>query len=277
MITQIVDYTAEVHVAYEVDVVVSPLCRAPPPAPRVEAWATLGKLFKELYGVSVAEHLLDQAALGLERVDPVLLFAQLPLGVMHMARLMPYGRDIAQCTSAWPDPATAAVAVISNGVSSIAVDLRLWQGDPRPFLRYAVAKGVKTQLILTKPLDLPSDVIFHSSVPPYVRERYVRAPGDLSAMGRTVALKAVALAAHAHDEQSPAFKEALARVAEVLDIDSEIFAELVEQGVVSHGFFLDLAQPSQLAYLVKWGLVERVAGGWSASAKLIYLYGLLRG
>ena len=37
MITQIVDYTAEVHVAYEVDVVVSPLCRAPPPTPRIEA------------------------------------------------------------------------------------------------------------------------------------------------------------------------------------------------------------------------------------------------
>jgi len=46
---------------------------------------------------------------------------------------------------------------------------------------------------------------------------------------------------------------------------------------VSHGFLLDLAQPSQLAYLVKWGLVERVAGGWGPSAKLIYLYGLLKG
>jgi len=277
VITQIVDYTAEVHVAYEVDVVVSPLCRAPPPTPHVEAWAVLGELFRDLYGVGVAEYLADQAALGLERVDPVLLFAQLPLGVMHTARLMPYGHDTAQCTSAWPDPATAAVAVVSNGASSIAVDLRLWQGDPRPLLRYAAAKGAKTQLILTKPLDLPGDVVFHSSVPPYARERYVRAPGDLSATGRTVTLKAVAPTDRSHEEQSHAFKEALARVAEVLDLGEEVFADLVEQGVVSHGFLLDLAQPSQLAYLVKWGLVERVAGGWGASAKLIYLYGLLRG
>jgi hypothetical protein len=45
---------------------------------------------------------------------------------------------------------------------------------------------------------------------------------------------------------------------------------------VSHNYLMDFLSPWQLGYLVKWDLVRQMPGGWSATPKLIFLYGLYR-
>ena len=115
--------------------------------------------------------LQDQRDLGLDVVDPVLLFGQLPLESAWTARLMPHGSGIYKCVASRPDPITAAVAVLSHKPGPVAVDLRY--GGVKYVnivVSYAEEVGVELQLIVTKPLDIGGVVVFHASSPPYVRE-----------------------------------------------------------------------------------------------------------
>ncbi|MEZ0318694.1 MAG: hypothetical protein ABWK05_01695 [Pyrobaculum sp.] len=270
---QIVDYDEMPHVLYDVDVVVSPRCRAPPPAPSLDAAFVLAKIFKKLYGASLYTWLADQKDLGLSYVDPVLLYAQLPLEESWAARVVPHGGALYKCVLSWPDPVTAAVAVASRGARSLAVDARHWRIGLEILAEYAEAMGVDLQLVVTEPLSLPGDVVFHSSVPPHLRERFIKAPGDVSIRRGDVELKGVEIS-NEGEWKEPDFAEALGRALKLLNVDASLVADLIEAHVLSHKYVVDLIDEWQFGYLVKWGLVRAAPAGWAPTPKLIYLYGL---
>jgi hypothetical protein len=274
---QIVDYSEVPHVLGQVAVVVAPRCRAPPPAPRLASLPHLAQALRQIYGVQITPALQDQRDLGLDVVDPVLLFGQLPLESAWIARLMPHGNGIYKCVAAQPDPITAAVAVLSHKPGPVAVDLRY--GGVKYVdivVRYAEEVGVELQLIVSKPLDVGGEVVFHASTPPYIREKYIKAPGDVSVKRGGVALGEAPLDSRPADGEEPPFHKALERVAEVLGLSIDVLGDLVAQGVVSHSYLMDFVSAWQLGYLAKWDLVRQVPGGWSATPKLIFLYGLYR-
>jgi hypothetical protein len=274
---QIVDYSEVPHVLGQVAAVVTPRCRAPPPAPHLGSVSHLAQALRRVYGVQIMPALQDQRDLGLDVVDPVLLFGQLPLESAWTARLMPHGNGIYKCVASWPDPITAAVAVLSHKPGPVAVDLRY--GGVKYVnivVSYAEEVGVELQLIVTKPLDVGGEVVFHASTPPYVREKYIKAPGDVSVKRGGVALGEAPLDSRPADGEEPPFHKALERVAEVLGLSLDVLGDLVTQGVVSHSYLMDFVSAWQLGYLAKWDLVRQVPGGWSATPKLIFLYGLYR-
>jgi len=274
---QIVDYSEVPHVLGQVAAVVTPRCRAPPPAPHLGSVSHLAQALRRVHGVQIMPALQDQRDLGLDVVDPVLLFGQLPLESAWTARLMPHGSGIYKCVAARPDPITAAVAVLSHKPGPVAVDLRY--GDVKYvniIVSYAEEVGVELQLVVTKPLDIGGEVVFHTSTPPYVREKYIKTPGNVSVKRGEVALGEAPLDSRPADEEKPPFHKALERLAEVLGLSLDVFGDLVTQGVVSHSYLMDFVSAWQLGYLAKWDLVRQVPGGWSATPKLIFLYGLYR-
>lgn len=275
---QIVDHSETPHVLGEVDVLVAPRCGAPPPAPRLASAPHLARAIRQIHGPQILPALQDQRDLGLEAADPVLLFGQLQLDAAWAARLMPHGDVPRRCAAPRPDPITAAVAVLSHRPRSIAVDLRL--GYARYVYiaaDYAEVVGAELQVIATRPLDLPGEVVFHASTPPYIKERYVKAPGDVSVRRGEVSLREAPLEGPAVQVYEPHFHKALERVAEVLGVGLDVFEDLAAHGVVSHNYLMDFLSQWQLGYLVKWDLVRQMPGGWSATPKLIFLYGLYRG
>lgn len=272
-VLQIVDYDETPHVLYDVDVVVSPRCRAPPPAPSLEAAFVLAKAFRRLHGVSLYPWLADQKDLGLSHVDPVLLYAQMPLEESWAARAVPHGGAVYKCVSSWPDPVTAAVAAASRGARSMAVDARHWRTGLEILAEYAEARGVRLQLIVAEPLPIPGDVVFHSSTPLHLREKFVKTPGDVSIKRGDVELRGVDLT-YEGEWGEPDFSQALGRALELLNVDVGLVADLIEAHVLSHKYVADLVDEWQLGYLVKWGLLRAEPAGWSPSPKLIYLYGL---
>ncbi len=278
MPTQIVDHSETPHILGEVDVLVAPRCGASPPAPRLVSGLHIARAIRQIHGPQILPALQDQRNLGLETADPVLLFGQLSLDVAWVARLMPHGDGLRRCVAPRPDPITAAVAVLSHRPGSVAVDLRFgYARFVHIVADYAEEVGAVFQAVVTEPLDLPGEVVFHISTPPYIRERYVKATGNVSVRRGEVTLQVAQLEDSAVGVDEPPFHKALERVAEVLGVDTDVFDDLTAQGVVSHGYLMDFLSPWQLGYLVKWDLVRQVPGGWSATPKLLLLYGLLRG
>ena len=277
MPTQIVDHSDAPHAFGEVDVLVAPRCGAPPPAPRLASASHLARAIRQIHGPQILPALQDQRDLGLEAADPVLLFGQLSLDAAWVARLVPHGDGLRRCVAPRPDPITAAVAVLSHRLGSVAVDLRFgYARFVHIVADYAEEVGAVLQVIVTEPLDLPGEVMFHISTPPYIRERYVKATGNVSVRRGEVILQVAQLEGSAVGVDEAPFRKALERVAEVLGMDTDVFEDLAVQGVVSHGYLMDFVSPWQLGYLIKWGLVRQVPGGWAVTSKLIYLYGLLR-
>ena len=241
---QIVDYSEVPHVLGQVAAVVTPRCRAPPPAPHLGSVSHLAQALRRVHGVQIMPALQDQRDLRLDVVDPVLLFGQLPLESAWTARLMPHGNGIYKCIASWPDPITAAVAVLSHKPGPVAVDLRY--GDVKYVnivVSYAEEVGVELQLIVTKPLDVGGEVVFHASTPPYVKERYVKAPGDVSVRSGEVSMREAPLEDLAVQVYEPHFHKALERVAEVLGVGLDMFEDLAAHGVVSHNYLMDFLSP----------------------------------
>ncbi|MGC9131780.1 MAG: hypothetical protein ACP5H5_09385 [Pyrobaculum sp.] len=278
MVTQIVDHSEALHTLGEVSTVVSPRCGCPPPAPRLASFRHLAAAVRRIYGVEIYSALVDQLDLGLQILDPVLLQGQLTLEASWIARLMPAGEAVARCVAPDPDPVTAAIAVVSAGARSVAVDLRLGYTKYVDVLaQYAEHAGSELQIVVSAPLRLPGDLVFHSSAPPHVRERYVKAVGDVSVRRGAVQLVDVSPGGGVCEGAGVDYTKTLERVAELLGLDMGLFDDLVAQGVLSHGYVLDHATPWQLGYLAKWQLARQVPGGWSATHKLVYLHGLYRG
>ncbi|ACB39581.1 hypothetical protein [Pyrobaculum neutrophilum] len=275
---QIVDHTTGVHTLGEIDALISPACGSPPPAPRRISFTAVAKAVRSIYGVDIRPALEDQADLGLERLDPVLLYGQLPLEHAWIAKALPHCSVAASCAAPRPDPVTAALSLMSHGVGKIAVDLR--GGFERYGVlvaQHAAELGAEVQLIVAVPLRLHGDLVFHSSVPPHLRERYIRAAGDVSVQRGPVELREWRPQATTHAEcEKPRFTDALAKIAEILGVGEGVLEDLAAQSVLSHSYVLDLLTPLQLGYLAKWGLVRQLPGGWGATPKFLYLYGLYR-
>lgn len=278
MVTQIVDHGEVLHTLGEISLMVSPRCRCPPPAPRPGSFRHLAVAVRRIYGIQIYSALIDQLDLGLQMLDSVLLQGQLPLEISWIARLMPSGKAMARCIAPDPDPITAAIAVISAGARSVAVDLRFGYANYVDVLaQYAEHSGTELQIIVSAPLSLPGDLVFHSSAPPHVRERYIKAAGDVSVRRGAVQLVDVSLGGEVCERTSNDYTKTLERVAASLGLDMGLFDDLVTQGVLSHSYVLDLATSWQLGYLAKWELARQVPGGWSATHKLMYLHGLYHG
>ncbi|ABL88771.1 conserved hypothetical protein [Pyrobaculum islandicum DSM 4184] len=276
MILQIVDYSESIHTLGDVRAIVSPRCKNPPPSPRLSSFCILAKAVKRIYGVEIFGALQDQIDLGLDVLDNVLLFGQLPLEDMWLARILPYGVAAGSCFTPRPDPIVATLAVLSVGIAPVAVDLRYGYGEYAHFLaERAEELGAEVQLIVVKPLELPGDIIFHSSAPPYLRERYIKTPGDVSIRRGEITLSKATVEENSTPTE-PRFWDALKRVGEILNLDIDFFEDLASQSVLSHSYILDHITTWQLGYLAKWGFIKQVPGGWSSTPKLLYLYGLYR-
>ncbi|WP_148683099.1 hypothetical protein [Pyrobaculum ferrireducens] len=277
MVLQVVDHSGGLHALGEVAALVSPKCRCQPPTPLPHSYYYLAKSIRQIHGVDITDALLDQLDLGLPYLDSLLLYSQLPLGDSWIAKLMPSGEGAAKCVAPWPDPITAAIALASTGVGSLAVDLRFgYERYAHLIAEYAESVGAELQLLVTRPLNLPGDVVFHSSVPPYLRERYIKAVGDVSISKGAVQLGSIGLGEETCSSQQRDFAKALERVAMVLGLDMGIFDDLVSQGVLSQSYLQDFADPRQLGYLVKWDIIRQTPGGWLPTPKLVYLYGLYK-
>ncbi|AAL63554.1 hypothetical protein PAE1548 [Pyrobaculum aerophilum str. IM2] len=277
-VVQIIDYSMGVNTLGETSSVISPMCKCPPPAPRLSSYLHLARALMEIYGVNVLGALIDQADLGLTEVDAVLLFVQIPLEKSWAARLIPQGQGGAKCVAPFPDPVIAAISLMSTGVESVAVDLRFGYQKYAPIIvNYALLTGAEVQILTTRPADLPGEIIFHSSAPPFVREKYVKAVGDVSVTKGEVRLTPVSPSDDDCRAEPPDYTKALLRVVDVLGLDINLVEDLASQGVLSHGYVQDFASPWQIGYLVKWDLIRQAPGGWSATHKLLYLYGLYRG
>lgn len=278
MSAQIVDYSEEAHVVEEAAAVVSPRCRCRPPSPHADAFPYIARAVKEMYGVDVGNALSDQVDLGLRRLDVVLLHGQLPLHGSWLAKLLPHSQKTARCVAPVPDPVTAALSILSAGAGNVVVDMRYGYAKYADIIaEYAAATNAKLQLLVTKPLALPGDVIFHSSTPPYLKERYVKAAGEVSISRGSVRLKPLSYIDEDCDVSAPDFAKTLERVAQVLDLDMGLLDHVVSQPAVSHTYLQEFATTWQIGYLAKWDLIRQVPGGWTAAPKLIYLYGLARG
>lgn len=274
---QIIDYSHKPHFFREVAAAVSPICNTPPPAPKLSAAYYLNKALREQYRVDFGGYLQDQVDLGLEELDVVLLAGQAPLEASWLARSLPYCPAVYKCAAPEPDPVVAAIALASRGLSPLLVDLRY--GTPRSveaLVEYAARRGVELQLVVTRPLDLPGELILHRSTPPYVKEKFAMAAGDISTARGPVELREIDLPGEEATCGRPSYHLALARVAEVLSIDIEFLEELAGGGIVGNDYIFDYLDHWQVGYLHKWGLLNRADGGWAASPKLIYLYGLYR-
>ncbi|MEM4493477.1 MAG: hypothetical protein QXJ71_06930 [Pyrobaculum sp.] len=278
MSIQIVDYSEEAHVVEEAAVVVSPRCKCKPPSPHADAFPYIARATREIYGVDISSALSDQLDLGLRRLDVVLLHGQLPLGDSWLARLLPNSQETARCVAPMPDPITAALSILSAGVGNVVVDMRYGYAKYTDIIaEYATATNAKLQLLVTKPLALPGDVIFHSSTPPYLKERYVKAAGEVSITRGFVRLKPLSYIDEDCDISAPDFAKTLERVAQVLDLDMGLLDHVVSQPAVSHTYLQEFATTWQIGYLAKWDLIRQAPGGWTATSKLMYLYGLARG
>ncbi|MFP3292360.1 MAG: hypothetical protein RXO30_07855 [Thermoproteus sp.] len=276
MLSIVIDRGADIVLTRDVEVVVSPLCGGQPPplklsSPSLELFA---KAVRAALGVDVAQYLVDQRVLGLAEMDPVLLLGQLPLERSHLAFMLPYRGAATGCISAYPTPAVAAIAALSNSPASAAVDFRWDLSGLFETMDLAVRLGVDLQVIVPRPVEAPGRIYLTDSVPGHVRRRLVGAfKGNVGPGG---------------EEYTPVVKKpsggrwndveywrAAERVAEALGIRREGLEEIAELGFLAYRTVLDLGMgPGQLGYLVKWGLLEPIAGGFRAGAKLLYLISL---
>ncbi|MFB6489815.1 MAG: hypothetical protein TU35_000975 [Thermoproteus sp. AZ2] len=268
----IIDRGAGIPLLRPVDVVVSPLCKGQPPQLALEP--RIIRAFSVAVGEpAAADALFDQKALGLKYMDPVLLLAQLPLG-SPLAMLLPYVGKPAKCISAMPGVAPAAIAALSNGVRSIALDAR-WGYAKGLGVAAALAEslGVEVQLIAPT-ATLPGSIYVRSNVPAAVRRGLVGvAPGDVGPGGEQ--FSPIFADLEGGEWEEPDYSQALERVAAVLGIKPEALSDVVELGALAYKTALDLFTARQLGYLTKWGLLEPIAGGFRASAKLLYLAALI--
>ncbi|MEZ0247684.1 MAG: hypothetical protein ABWJ97_00290 [Thermoproteus sp.] len=275
-ISIIIDRSSELVLVRSPEVVVSPLCGGQPPPLRLK------KPFIELfsralwrtYGVKALGHLADQAALGLSEMDPVLFLGQLSLEDSYAAFLLPYRGEKAECISAYPTPALAALAVLSSEPRSIAVDFRWNTTGMAEVLEAAAHIGADLQIITSSPPDAPGVVYVSDSVPSYVRRRLVGSfRGHVDAQGRR--FEPVLLRPTGGKWAEVDYKRALERVAEALGLRLESLEEISELGFLAYKTLFDLGiNAGQLGYLAKWGLLEPIAGGFRAGGKLLYLMAL---
>ncbi|MEL9991820.1 MAG: hypothetical protein QXP98_05450 [Thermoproteus sp.] len=272
----IIDRSSEMVLVKNTEVVISPLCRSQPPPlslkrPFVELFS---RALWRTYGVRVLGHLADQMALGLSEMDPVLLLGQLPLEDSHVAFLLPYKGEKAECISAYPTPALAALAALSLGLNSIAVDFRWNATGMAEVMEAAAHVGADLQIITSSPPDVPGAVYVSESVPSYIRRRLVGSfKGHVDTWGRRFEPVFVRPAEGKWTEVD--FRRALERVAEVLGLKLESLEEISELGFLAYKTLFDLGiNAAQLGYLAKWGLLEPIAGGFRAGGKLLYLMAL---
>lgn len=275
MAVQIVHGAPTLALVEEADAVVSPLCRGQPPLPRLDspaAWALLQALDMDLLGGAAAE----QRELGLRLLDPLLLRVQLPAGRAHLAEALAYGSELkARCVAAVPSPVLPALAALSRGVRSLAVDLR-FHPDARGvglLAAAAAAEGVGLQLLVNVPLELPGEVVVAETALPHVRRRYVEAAGTRTSAGSSVSLRHLQQPA-AVEWETYDFRRALGRALEVLRLDPDVVAELVDAGQLSYRALAEMATPEQVGRLASWSLIRRTSTGWRATAKLMTLWGL---
>lgn len=276
MVSIIVDRSARIVLVKDAEVVVSPLCGGRPPALRLRRpFAELfGKAMRSVYGVDITPYLIDQRILGLSEMDPVLLLGQLPLESAHLAYLLPYEGSPSNCVSAYPAPSLAAIATISASPKSIAIDFRWDLRGLTEAVDAAVRVGVELEILVSEPVDIPGALYITDSVPGYVRRRVIGSlRGNVDQRGEE--FEPVILQPSGTPWEEVDYGRALDRVAEVLGIRRESLEEAAELGFLAHRTILDLGiRPGQLGYLTKWGLLEPIAGGFRASAKLLYLLSL---
>lgn len=272
----ILDRSSRLVLAKDADVVVSPLCGGQPPALRLERpFAELfGKAARSVYGIDITPYLIDQRALGLSEMDPVLLLAQLPLEDAHLAYLLPYRGSPSSCISAYPTPSLAAIAAMSAAPKSIAVDFRWDSRGLAETADAAIRAGVNLQILTSELVNVPGLVYVTDSVPGYVRRRIAGAlRGNVDQRGEEFVPVERQPSGTPWEEVD--YGRALDRVAEVLGIRREGLEEVAELGYLAYRTVLDLGiKPRQLGYLAKWGLLEPVAGGFRVGVKLLYLLSL---
>lgn len=234
----IVDRGTDIPLLRDVAAAVSPLCRGQPPPLRLEARfiAAFSRAFKAVHGVDLTAHLVEQMALGLREMDPVLLLAQLPVEEARAALLLPYAGDPARCIEAFPDPASSAIAALSSGATSIAVDGR-WNANVEALAALAslaAATGVGVQLILSRPLlELPGRIYMRSNVPASVKRATIGPlPGDVDQEGRP--FEPILASVEERAWRPVAYSGALRRAAEVLGVKDEAFDELIELGYIAY-------------------------------------------
>lgn len=273
----VIDRGSEIRLVEDVEVVVSPLCRGQPPPLKLDrpAMEFFDEVVHDIYGERILPHLIDQKILGLDEMDPRLLLAQLPLKSSYIAFLLPYVGRAGRCINAYPTAALASLAVLSRGVRSLAVDVRWDDRGIAKVSQMAMQIGAKLQLIAARPLDLPGEIFVTEKVPFYLRRRIVGlARGDVDGAGRQFA----PLIVRPQEEgtwEPVDYGLVLDKIAEVLGLRESVFNELVELGHVAYRSVVDLGvRPWQLSYLLKWDLLEPIAGGFRVGRKLLYLISL---
>lgn len=275
MALQIVHGAPSIVLAEEAEAVVSPLCRGQPPLPRLDgpaSWALLQAL-EGVAGWAAAE----QRQLGLRLLDPLLLRVQLPSRLAHLAEALAYGGQVRErCLAAVPDPVVPALAALSRGARSLAVDLRFHQDRRGAGLLAAAAasEGVRLQLLVNAPMELPGEVVVAETAHLHVRRRHMEAGGTRAYSGLPVSLRELRAGEAAGGWEAYDFRRALGRALEVLGLDAGVVAELVEAGQLSYRALADMARPEQVGRLASWGLIRRTSAGWRATAKLLTLWGM---
>ncbi|CCC81459.1 hypothetical protein [Thermoproteus tenax] len=273
----VIDRGSEIRLVEDVEVVVSPLCRGQPPPLKLDrpAMEFFDEVVHDIYGERILPHLIDQKILGLDEMDPRLLLAQLPLKSSYIAFLLPYVGRAGRCINAYPTAVLASLAVLSRGVRSLAVDVRWDDRGIAKVSQMAMQIGAKLQLIAVRPLDLPGEIFVTEKVPFYLRRRIVGlARGDVDGAGRQFAPLIVRLQEEGTWEPVD-YGLVLDKIAEVLGLRESVFNELVELGHVAYRSVVDLGvRPWQLSYLLKWDLLEPIAGGFRVGRKLLYLISL---
>ncbi|MGC8972841.1 MAG: hypothetical protein ACP5KY_01395 [Thermoproteus sp.] len=273
----VIDRSADIVLVKDTEVIVSPLCGGQPPplrlsSPSLELFA---RALRAAYGGDAAQYLVDQRVLGLDDMDPVLLLGQLPLEKSHLAFLLPYRGVAAGCVSAYPTPALAAIATLSNAPASAAVDFRWDLSGLAEVMDLAARLGVDLQVIVPRPVEVRGEVYLTESVPGYIRRRLVGAFKGNVGPGGEEFTPIIKKPQGGGQWKEVEYWRAAERVAEVLGMRQDSLGEIAELGFLAHRTILDLGiGPGQLGYLIKWGLLEPIAGGFRAGDKLLYLLSL---